>query len=421
MNTTTPTHQQKLNLHKCARPLIVMVFCSLFLFYKYVLQVSPSVMTEQLMRHFHVHGFGLGNLAATFFYSYLVAQFFVGPLLDKYNPKILTALAIMVSGIGALIFANANSLAMAMLGRSIVGIGAAFATVSYFKMASLWFRPKHFALVGGLLATAAMVGSMAGQLPLAYLVEMTGWRYSLQVCGLLGLALGLFFLLLVPHHRQSNVTTHVDSKQPKLKDFLTLLKKKHNWLLTFYSGLAFSPVAVFGGLWGNAFLQTAYHVSKPTAASLTSLMFLGLAVGGPTLGFISDYFNKRFAVMLYGLLLSLCCLSGALYLAQLPLWFEGSLLFLFGFGTGAFMLGFTMGKELNPLPLAASVVGLVNTGDALFGAFSEPVTGKLLDLFNTNSSMQASFSTTDYHLALSILPLYLILAMVMLQLMKKTT
>lgn len=405
-------------------PWVVIGFCALFLFYKYILQVSPSVMTDQLMRHFHVQGLGLGNLAATFFYAYLVTQFFAGPLLDKHNPTALTALAIAISALGALLFANAETLGMAMLARSVIGVGAAFATVSYFKMAALWFQPKQFALVGGLLATAAMIGSMVGQVPLAYLIEASSWRQSLITCGLLGIVLAaLFFVFVRNKPRDSQPKNNLNStlKGLTLRDFVTLLKQKKNWLLTFYSGLAFSPVAVFGGLWGDSFLQAAYHISKPTAASMTSLMFLGLAVGGPALGFLSDRLNKRYAVMFWGLILSLVCLSNALYYPNLPLDLEGTLLFLFGFGTGAFMIGFTIAKELNSVALAASVIGLINTGDALFGAFSEPLAGKLLDVFWQGKTVAGApaFSLHDYHLSLLMLPVYLLLALVILVFLRK--
>ena len=120
------------------------------------------------------------------------------------------------------------------------------------------------------------------------------------------------------------------------------------------------------------------------------------------------------------ILLSFITLCMALYVT-LPYSAEGLMLFLFGFGTGAFMIGFTMGKELNPAPLAASVIGLINSGDALFGAFSEPLAGKLLDVFWHGHKINhvISFSTHDYHLALSLLPAYLLLAMVMLLLIHK--
>ncbi len=405
-------------------PWVVITFAALFLFYKYVLQVSPSVMTNDLMQHFHINGTGLGNLAATFFYAYLVVQLFVGPLLDKYNPRLLTALALLVSGVGAFWFAESQTLFEASIARGLVGVGAAFATVSYMKMAAVWFEPRQFAFVGGLLATAAMIGSMAGQLPLAYLVSSVGWQSALLYCGLLGLALSSSYYLVVRNKTPDPTipaTKAITLDSPTLKNCLSLLKKKHNWLLMFYSGLAFSPLAVFGGLWGNPFLQEDFHLTKSGAASLVTCAFMGLALGAPLLGFLSDRLGKRFGVMLFGLLLSFFSLALAVYLPAISVWLEGFLLFLFGFGTGAFMLGFAMGKEMNAVGLAASVIALINTGDAVFGAFSEPLAGKVLDLFWDGKVVNGVhyFSLHDYHLALLMLPAYLLLAIVFLSFLKR--
>src|SRR4051794_25359730 len=70
-------------------PWVIIFLCAFFLFYKYVLQVYPSIMTGQLMKEFNIHGFGLGNLVATYFYAYLVTQIFVGVLIDKYSARVL--------------------------------------------------------------------------------------------------------------------------------------------------------------------------------------------------------------------------------------------------------------------------------------------------------------------------------------------
>ena len=408
--------QQRSSSASVARfyPWLVIALSACFLFYKYVLQISPSVMTDDLMRHFHVGGAGLGNLAATFFYSYLVVQLFVGPLLDKYSPRILMSLAIALCAVGALFFAQAQTLLNAELSRALIGAGAAFGTVGYMKMAAVWFKPRQFAFVGGLLATAAMTGSMASQAPLALLVSDVGWRSSLYYCGLAGLVLAVLFFVFVKSKNPANQATQAVEKL-RLSHFMSILKKKHNWYLMLYSGLAFSPLAVFGGLWGDPFLQEAHHLTKTSAAAVVSLMFLGLAVGGPALGILSDRLGKRFEVMVFGLLLSFVSLVLAIY-APMPVWAVGLCLLLFGFGTGAFMLGFTMGKEANPVILAATVIGLINTGDALFGAFSEPLVGKVLDVLRHGATHHgvAYFSVANFDWALVMLPVYLLLAGVFL-------
>jgi hypothetical protein len=55
---------------------------------------------------------------------------------------------------------------------------------------------------------------------------------------------------------------------------------------------------------------------------------------------------------------------------------------------------------------------MINTGDAIFGAFSEPLVGKLLDLGFRGKLVHGApvFSLTDYHHAFLLLPVYLLLA-----------
>lgn len=400
-------------------PWTIVFLCSLFLFYKYVLQISPSVMTQDLMRTYHVAGAGLGNLAATFFYAYLVTQIIAGLLLDRLSPRYLTTLAIGSAAMGSLIFAYSHSLLTAELSRGLMGAGAAFATVSYMKMSALWFRNNQMAFVDGLLATAAMAGAMCGQIPLTALVNAVGWRDSVLYCGLFGVLLACLFFVFVKDKKQSTLQTNTAST---VHGLLTLLKSKKNWLLTFYSGLAFTPVAVLGGLWGNPFFEESHHLTNKEAAFFTSLVFLGLAVGGPLFGFFADRLGNRIKVMAYGSGLAFATLVFALYALSLPLWLFGSLLFLFGLGSGAFMLSYPLGKELNQqLGLAATVIALINTGDAFFGSFTEPLIGKVLDFFWQGKIVAGVhyFSITDYDKALIILPVYLLGALGCLMALKK--
>ncbi|MCX7121265.1 MAG: MFS transporter [Gammaproteobacteria bacterium] len=403
-------------------PWVAIAFCALFLFYKYVLQISPSVITHTLMMRFHLDGASLGNLVAMFFYSYLVIQLFAGPLLDKLGTRFLTALAILSCAFGAIWFSKATTFYEAACARALIGAGAAFATVSYMKIAAVWFKPEKFAFVSGLLASAAMIGSMCGQLPFALMVVHWGWQSSLYYCGIFGIGLAVLFYVFVRSDTK-HLAGHVKSDTNlNFRDMITVLKFKPNWYLMFYSGLAFSPLAVFAGLWGDSFLETAYHLTKPDAAMLSSMSFLGLAIGAPLFGFISDRCRDRFYVLLFGLLLSLFALIAALYFHDISRTLEGIFLFLFGLGTGAFMLVFAVGKDINALTMTATVVALINTGDALIGTFTEPLLGKLLDIFGHGKKLNGIlyFSTNDYHIAMILLPLYLIIGLFFLLALRKS-
>ncbi len=414
MDTPMAT-EQHLTLHKYY-PWLVIGLSALFLIFKYVLQVSPGIVSDQLMREFHVHGAGLGNLAAAFFYSYFIMQLFVGVLLDRYSTRYITALAIALCAIGTFMFATTSELWVAFLGRTFAGIGVAFATVSYMKMTAQWFKPNQFAFVGGLLATAAMIGAIFGEAPLSMLVDELGWRPSFFLCASLGLILAIAFAVLVRER-------HVDSAAPAVvkhhftkEDVFEVLKSKQNWLLTFFSGLAFTPIAVFGGLWGVPFLSIAYHLTTTKAATLVSCVFIGLAIGSPLLGLLSDRLGKRLPVMKWGTLIAFIALLPVLYWVTLPLWLICILLFVFGFGTSVFMLGFAIGKESNKYVLAATVIAMINTGDGIFGSITEPGIGKLLDMRWSGTIINGvhHFGLNNYQHALTLLPIYLFVALILL-------
>jgi MFS family permease len=201
------------------------------------------------------------------------------------------------------------------------------------------------------------------------------------------------------------------------QDILIIVKNKQNWLLTGYGGLAFAPVIVFCGLWGNPFLQKAYQLDALTAPFLISLVFIGLAVGSPLFAFISKFIRNRLSYMFYSTVVSAAAILLVIYAHPMPIWLVGSLLFLFGFSLGAFPMVFVIGKEINPLYLAGTAISLINASDAFFDAITEPLIGKILDFFG-HVAGTTDFSLTGYHVALAILPIYQIIGAFMLKFVK---
>lgn len=400
-------------------PWVIISLCAAFLFYKYIIQVYPGIITDQLMREFNLTGAGIGNLAATFYYVYMITQLFVGILLDKYSPRWLTSAAIFCCALGLFIFSQTDSLILAEISRGLMGAGVAFATVAYLKIAAVWFSPKQYTFVGGLLASAAMAGAIFGQAPFSYLVNLIGWRDSLFVAGLIGFALAALFVCVV--RDLPEIKLHASRSTITWSNLFSLLKNKQNWLLTFYSGLAFSPIAVFGGLWGNPFLQQAYHLDVTQAGALVSIVFIGLGIGSPLLGILSEHLASRRHLMLFCTFISCLALTLVLYM-PVPMWLLSVLLFVFGFGLGSFVLVFTIGKEINLPALTATVIAMINTSDAVLDSITEPGIGKLLDLQWHGKIIDGIhyFSLQSYHVAMSVLPLYLILATLLLIWIKDT-
>ena len=273
---------------------------ALFMFYKYAIEVSPSVMTSHLMSEFKIDGAQLGNLAAFYFYAYLLMQIPAGLLIDRFGPRKITTFAITICAVGMLIFASSDILILAQFGRFLTGLGAAFAAINCLKLTANWFPEKRFALMAGLMMSLGMLGAVGGQGPLFAFITSIGWREALFFIGLFGIGLAALFWFVV-RDRSKHHFLQVPLA-PKGSDLWesckSVFKSKQSWLLSVYSGLAFAPITLFGGLWGVPFISEAFELDKIHAANVVSLLFIGFAIGavyfkrGYTGGIDIEFYNK---------------------------------------------------------------------------------------------------------------------------------
>lgn len=415
---------KKLNIKITFLPLIIWFLSCSFYLYKYFLEVSPSVMGNELMRKFKITGAQLGNLTAFYFYAYLIMQIPMGSLVDRFGARLVTTISISMCALGTFLLAKSESLYLAELGRFITGAGAAVSSISCMKLIALWFNSERFALMTGLMLTFGMIGAIIGQAPLSEIINILGWKNTLFLTAFLGFLLAIIFWVIVRDKKDDFLPlTALSLKNLSLKyQLLLILKNPQVWLLSIYSGFTFAPVAVFGGLWGVPYLEAIYGMERTAAAEAISFIFFGFSIGCPFFGWLSDYIGSRLKVIKYGTLAALLTLILALYgYFPSPYWLY-LVLFAFGFFIGTFLLCFSMVREINPVMFAATALSFMNAFDALLGAVSDPLIGYFLDK-NWDGKIDNGvriFSSVNYHYALSILLLYLIIALLLLPFIKET-
>ncbi len=393
---------------------LIFFLSACFLFYKYVLQVSPSVMAPELMHTFSLSGTLLGVLAGSYFYTYLIMQIPSGILLDRFGPRKISTIAIFLCALGILIFSQTHSFYIACLARMMIGFGAAFGTTSYMKLASRWFPASYFPILSGFFGTACMLGAGSAGGPLALLVNHLGWRGALFICAIAGFILTALFFLII-RDRPKNHSGHTPDATEKFdwRALFKIFKNKSNWALIAYGGLAFTPASVFGGLWGVPYLMASENLSRVTAASMTSLTFFGFAAGGLLIGLVAKWIPRLVLLMATGTFLAMIFLGVILYCPDLPKALLSILIFLFGFCSSSFLLSYSVARNINSLAIIGTVIGVINMGDPLCGSFAEPMIGEILDLNWSGELINNTrvFSTHAYHLGLSVLLGYALLAL----------
>ncbi len=396
---------------------------ALFMFYKYAIEVSPSVLAPHLMSEFKIDGAQLGNLAATFFYAYLLMQIPAGLLVDRFGPRRMTTMAIAICGIGTLIFATSKILFIVEVGRFLSGFGAAFAAINCLKLTGNWFPAKRFAFMAGLMMTIGMLGAVSGQAPLSFLISIFGWQEALFFTGIVGVLLSIVFWIVVRDRSKYRADhLHLSPKGTTLwESCKAVFTSKQSWLLSIFSGLAFVPITVFGGLWGVSFISEAFTIDKTQAAHVNSLLFVGFAIGAPIWGWFSDFIGNRKKVMFLGTIIAVITFSIVLY-AHISVWLLSVLMLCFGFFISSFLVCFSMIREINAPAVAATAIGFMNAFDAFLGSISDPITGKFLDLGWQGKIVDGAriFSVTTYKWSLTTIPIYLVIAIVLLFFIKET-
>lgn len=377
-------------------------------------------MTSDLMSYFSLSGQQLGHLAACYFYAYLLMQLPSGVLLDRINIRLLLPAAIMICAMGAFVFAKAEYWWVAGFGRILVGLGGAFSAVGAMKLISMWFPGERFALMSGLMMTVGMLGAVGGQVPLAHFVTLVGWQSALLWCCGIGAVLAVTIALAMREPSDTPTTEVRQTWSALWTGVKAIIANPQSWLVSIYAGFAFAPISAFAGLWGVPFLSLKLDLPQATAAGYVSLVFVGFALGCPLSGWWSDRIGKRKPLMQIGTVLGLLCLMMVIYMPVHSELLYEILLFGFGFFTSFFFISFALIRELNPLWLSGTAIGFINSFD--FGAVSEPAIGGILDKLWDHQLVDGvrQFTLENYHVALLLLPLSMLVAIVLLLWVKET-
>jgi len=384
------------------RPWLYWTLGSLLYLYAFFQRVAPSVMVNDLMTAFTIGAAIVGNLSAFYFYAYGAVQLPVGVLVDRLGARRVLCLAALMCAIGSLMFAWANVIWLAYLGRLFIGLGSGVAFVSTLKLISLWFPVKRFALLSGLTLMLGMVGGIGGQAPLAILVDGLGWRDTMVWASGFVLVLAIILGTVVRDKKHTDDNADLTTV-PFIKNLSTVLK---NPQICISAGVGFClPAALFAfaSLWGVPYMMTAYQLPKAEAAAMMSLILIGWALGAPLQGWVSDHFRRRKIPLLISSIGAFLSLVMILYMPGLPMLAVQILLIINGLCSSALILIFAVVRENASLNSAGTAIGYANMSVIVSAAILQPLVGWLLDLSWQGGMLNGGrlYTTVDFQWALA--------------------
>jgi MFS family permease len=407
-------------LTKKKQLLLASLICALaaaFSMYEFILQVSPSVMTNELMHDLNLNAASLGTMIAFFYYSYTPMQLPAGLLFDRFGPRRLITLATLVCAVGALLFGVTSGVFIASMGRLLIGIASSFSFIGALLLVSRWFPPHYFALLTGLVQLMSSVGAIAGQVPIVTALNHWGWRTTTIGLGILGLFLALLIWIIVrdsPETVSQRKKFQANSKKSELKCLQQVCNNRQTWLIALYSFAIWAPITAFAALWGIPFLVANYSISTETASQASAMIWLGVGIGSPLLGYLSDKIQSRSIPLSFSALIGVISLGIVIYSTHLSIFFLYAMLFIFGLAASGQALAFGVVQDNNSPSVVGTAIGFNNMAVVAGGALFQPLIGILLD-YNWDGTMSNGsplYNILDYHKALITLPLCYILAFI---------
>ncbi len=385
-----------------------------FVLFQFFIQLSSGEMVTGLMKSFSLSAFGGGLLASAYYFVYVALQTPAGILMDRYGPRRLLSVGALVLVIGSVLFGSTHSLALAFLGRILMGAGSGFAFVGSLSLIGRWFPPQRFAVMVGMTETIGMLGVVVGSYLLAHVIASSGWRVSVLGMAVIALIITVLITLFVqdqPSHLPVKQKTELHPIWPELK---LLIKKPLAWMNGIYGGLMFAIATVFVALWGIPFLRVEHHISLVSSAMVSDMLFLGAAVGSPMWGYLDARMKSRRPVMLAAPLVSLVLLLAIIYLPNLPLALVGALMFILGVACSTYILTIVIASEIVSNHARGTSLGFLNTLTVGSAPLLQPLVGWFLGLAaGSREAHTHVYSLAQYQDALFILPVMMIIAAIM--------
>lgn len=394
--------------HSFLKAYVIFILAASFYLYEFVLQVAPSVMAEPMMQTFKVTAEGFGIVSAFYFYAYAPMQLPAGLLYDRYGPRRLMSIALLVCSFGSIFFASTNSLITAAAGRFMIGLGSAFSFIGVLVLISRWFPPSHFAVLAGIAQLMSSLGAMFGEVPLAYLIELVDWRNASFILGGIGIVLALLMVVVIRDYpvppKRSPQKRSLLGELRRLKE---VLRHRYTWYTSAYAFTIWTPIAVFAVLWGVPFLKEKYQVSVAVASGMSSMIWLGIGVGSPLLGWFSDYISNRRLSLAISASLGLLASTLILYAPGISPLMAYVILFIMGLGAGGQTVSFAVVKDNNPPHLVGTASGFNNLSVLLGGAIFQPLVGIFLHRSGNWVMVdhKVTYPVDSYQLALIVMPL----------------
>ena len=337
---------------------IVVLSATLFLLYEFLQIDLFNAISPLLLDSLSINMAQLDIISMCYFISNILFLFIAGLWIDRYSVKKIILLSLGLYILATLLFSITHNFYLACFFHLLTGIGSAFCFLCAIKLASRWFAPAKMAFVTSIIVSIPFLGSLILQAPLTLLTQNMPWREIMLLSSAPGLIIFILIVCLVQNHPPDYEKT--TQSLSYLQSIRKALLQTQIWLASLYTCLMNIPVGILGGLWGVLYLMDARSFSTTQASWVTTMTFVGMIIGLPLLGWLSDKIGSRKKIMIMSATITLILMGAIVFVHNIS--YHTMLIYftLIGFATSAQVISYPLVAASNPQEMTATAISIVS-------------------------------------------------------------
>ena len=247
----------------------------------------------------------LGQLSGFFLLGIGLFQIPGGLFATKFGSRRSAILGILLSSIAVIISSLTTQIAVFVILRFIVGLGMAFFFSAGVTLITTYLGKRSEGTGIGLLNSFQAIGGIIGIFGWILVAEALGWRLSLIMSGILGVAIGLMMIFLLPGETQVRTTISI-----------SLLRKLlfSRYLLSL--GVILTATQLAWGLTVSFFvfyLIDKMKISPEFAGIISSIPLIVYVFTSPITGKIYDKSNNlKWLLLIFSIMLGISIMVNSL-------------------------------------------------------------------------------------------------------------
>ncbi|WP_374264642.1 MFS transporter [Zoogloea sp.] len=247
----------------------------------YLMRTVNAVISPDLTRELGLSAADLGLLTSTYFFAFGLAQIPVGIALDRYGPRRVEAGLLLLTAVGAALFAIGDDLPTLASARGLIGMGVSACLMGGLKGFTLWFERDRLASMTGYVMSSGALGAVTASAPLEAVLPFIGWRGAFWVVAVLATTVAAVIFFAMP---EKDDTHPRGDLQQALRGVRAVLAAPTFWGFAAQSAFFTGGFMALQGLWAVPWLMEVNGYDRALAANHLLWLNIGMLAGQLSIG-----------------------------------------------------------------------------------------------------------------------------------------